>query len=118
MTQRANRKTEPARAAAQPEAPPLAELERLRRRVAELEAGPAEPQRTDMARVQAALYRVADAAGAVADMQDFYATAHRIVGELMYARNFFIGLYDEATEIISFPYIVDEVDKFRPPPQS
>ena len=28
-------------------------------------------------------------------MQDFYAEMHRIVGELMYADNFYIALYDE-----------------------
>jgi GAF domain-containing protein len=32
----------------------------------------------------------------------------------MYARNFYIALYDEATEIISFPYFVDEFDPPSP----
>ncbi len=84
----------------------LAELEALRRREAE-------HKRTEQ--VQAALYRIAEAASAAQDMPEFYAAMHRVVGELMYARNFFIALYDEATEIISFPYFVDEVDSVIPP---
>jgi len=92
----------------------LAELEALRQGNAELEAREAEHLRA--AKVQAALYRIAEAASAVRDMPEFYAAVHRIVGELMYARNFFIGLYDPATELISFPYFVDEVDP-PPPPQ-
>ncbi len=39
-------------------------------------------------RVQSALYRIAEAASSVQDMQEFYAAMHDIVGELMYARNF------------------------------
>ncbi len=84
----------------------IAELEALRQ-------GEAEHKRTE--RVQAALYRIAEAASAAQDMQEFYAAMHRVVGELMYARNFFIALYNEATEIISFPYFVDEVDSVVPP---
>jgi hypothetical protein len=49
------------------------------------------------AKIQAALYRIADAASAVKDMQEFYAEMHRIVGELMYAENFFIALHDKTT---------------------
>jgi GAF domain-containing protein/DNA-binding response OmpR family regulator len=84
----------------------IAELEALRQRQAE-------HKRTEG--VQAALYRIAEAASAAQDMPEFYAAMHRVVGELMYARNFFIALYDEATEIISFPYFVDEVDSVIPP---
>ena len=84
----------------------IVELEALRQREAE-------HKRTEQ--VQAALYRIAEAASAAPAMQEFYAAMHRVVGELMYARNFFIALYDEATEIISFPYFVDEVDSVIPP---
>ena len=58
--------------------------------------------------VQTALYEITDAASASRDMQEFYADIHRIVGELMYAQNFFIALYDESTGLLSFPYFVDE----------
>jgi hypothetical protein len=57
--------------------------------------------------VQAALYEIASAASAVQEMPEFYAAMHRIVGQLMYAKNCFVALYDEATHLISWPYYVD-----------
>ena len=36
---------------------------------------------------------------------------HAIVGELMYANNFSIALYDEERQLINFPYYVDEIDE-------
>jgi serine phosphatase RsbU (regulator of sigma subunit) len=67
-------------------------------------------------KVQKALYEIADAASAVTDMQSFYGKLHKIVGELMYARNFFIALYDEQSDLITWPYYVDTVDVEPPPP--
>jgi diguanylate cyclase (GGDEF)-like protein/PAS domain S-box-containing protein len=63
--------------------------------------------------LQQALYRIAETTSLAEDMEDFYKTIHGIVGELMYARNFYISLYDEHSETLAFPYFVDEVD---PPP--
>jgi PAS domain S-box-containing protein len=44
------------------------------------------------------------------DLQQFFAAIHNIVGELMYARNFYIALYDPLAQLLSFPYFVDEED--------
>ena len=79
----------------------------LKRRVHELEA---------QAQVDAALYRIAQAASTVTDMQEFYAAMHGIVGELMDASNFFIAIYDDERQMINFPYYVDEVDTDIPDP--
>ena len=49
--------------------------------------------------IQSALYRIAETASAAQDMQAFYAEIHRIVGELMYAENFYIVLYDEERQM-------------------
>ncbi|HET7236102.1 MAG TPA: GAF domain-containing protein, partial [Actinomycetota bacterium] len=86
----------------------------LHERVAELEAAEAERERAE--RVQAALYRIAETASAAQDMQDFYRTIHAIVGELMYAENFYIALYDEERQAINWPFYVDEVDEDWPDP--
>ncbi len=67
-------------------------------------------------RVQDALYRIADAASAAHDMPEFYATIHGIVGQLMYAANFYIALLDEERQAINFPYFVDEADPEIPDP--
>ena len=37
-------------------------------------------------------------------MPAFYAPIHEIVGELMYADNFYIALYDEERQLINFPF--------------
>ncbi len=79
----------------------------LKRRVHELET---------QAQIDAALYRIAQAASTVTDMQEFYAAMHGIVGELMDASNFYIALYDDERQMINFPYFVDEVDLEVPDP--
>jgi PAS domain S-box-containing protein len=65
-------------------------------------------------KIQSALYGIDVAASTSHDMQEFYAHVHRIVGELMYAENLFIALYDESTGLLSFPYFVDEKDEAFP----
>lgn len=65
--------------------------------------------------LQSALYRIADMTAAAEDMHAFYAAIHRVVGELMYAPNFYIALYDRVNDWLSFPYSVDERDPEMPP---
>ncbi len=62
-------------------------------------------------KIQTALYKITDAASNWQDIQDFYREIHRVVGELMYARNMFIALYDNSSGLLSFPYFVDERDQ-------
>ena len=66
--------------------------------------------------VQSALYRIAETASAAQDMQEFYADIHRIVGELMYADNFYIVLYDEERKTLNWAYGVDEAGDTFPDP--
>ena len=63
--------------------------------------------------LNAALYAIAARRQSAEDLQQFFAAIHNIVGQLMNARNFYIALYDPATQLLSFPYFVDEQD---PPP--
>jgi GAF domain-containing protein/CheY-like chemotaxis protein len=94
--------------------PRLDELAAAQKRIAQLEAREAAHQSTE--KVQAALYRIAETASAAQDMPTFYAKIHEIVGELMYADNFYIALYDEERQQINFPYFRDEVDTDIPDP--
>jgi GAF domain-containing protein/CheY-like chemotaxis protein/HPt (histidine-containing phosphotransfer) domain-containing protein len=93
---------------------PSDDLSALRGRVAELEALESERERS--AKVQTALYRIAETASAAQDMREFYTEIHRIVGELMYAENFYIVLYDEERQLMNWPFYTDEVDKDVPEP--
>ena len=97
-----------------PPADASAELAEARRRLAELEA--VEVERGHAAKVQEALYRIAELASAARDLQEFYRAIHSVVAELMYASNFYLALYDEERQLISWPYFVDEVDPYVPDP--
>jgi diguanylate cyclase (GGDEF)-like protein len=57
--------------------------------------------------LQSALYRIAARASSVGEIDDFYASVHAIIGELLDAKNFFIAIYDAAADLIRFPYLVD-----------
>jgi len=72
-----------------------------------------EQKRTEF--LNSALYRIAQKASSAQDLHQFYASIHAIVGELMYARNFYIALFDSAEQLVSFPYFVDEIDPVPAP---
>jgi len=79
----------------------------LREQIAERERGE---------RLQAAYRAIAEAATGAETMDAFYREAHRIVGELLNAKNFFVALLG-SDETFWFPYAVDERDplaRFEP----
>ena len=76
------------------------------------------PEVAGAAPVQAALYEIAEAASAAQDLHAFFARIHEIVAELMFARSFYIALYDDQRERINFPYYVDEVETDLPDPRT
>ncbi len=60
--------------------------------------------------LNAALYAIAARSQSAEDLQQFFAAIHNIVGHLMNARNFYVALYDPQSQLLSFPYFVDEKD--------
>ena len=66
--------------------------------------------------LNSALFRITQQTNAAEDLQQFYAAVHEIVGELMYARNLYIAVYDGVSQLLSFPYFEDEADS-RPVPK-
>jgi len=65
-------------------------------------------------RIQLATYRISEAAHAAGTLQELFRAIHGIVGELMPAKNFYIALYDAASDLLTFPYYVDEYDNDFP----
>ena len=61
-------------------------------------------------KLQAAVYQISEAANRAVSMDELFHSVHSIVGQVMPAQNFYIALYDETSELLSFPYYVDEVD--------
>lgn len=61
--------------------------------------------------VQNALFQISELAAQVRDMDSFYCSVHDIIGKLMFAKNFYICLYDAQQKVVNFVYFVDEVDQ-------
>jgi len=62
--------------------------------------------------IASALYQIANNAFVAEDMEQFFGNIHTIINDLTYAENFYIALYDEGRNSISFPYIVDSYSEF------
>jgi two-component system cell cycle sensor histidine kinase/response regulator CckA len=67
-------------------------------------------ERRHAEQVQAATYRISEAANTAHSLPDLFGAVHAIVNELMPARNLYIALYDEPGQTLSFPYFEDEFD--------
>jgi PAS domain S-box-containing protein len=72
-------------------------------------------QQKQAERLQSALYRIAEQASSALDLQELYKAIHGILQELMYAKNCYIAFHDPVTDMVSFPYFVDEKDPQFPP---
>ncbi len=66
--------------------------------------------------LESALFRLSETANISRNLEEFYRSLHGIIGQMMYARNFYIALVDPAAKMLTFPYFVDERDP-RPEPQ-
>src|SRR5437667_1119617 len=64
-------------------------------------------------RIQLATYRISEAAHAAGSLQELFRAIHGIVGELMPAKNFYIALYDAASDLPTLPsYLADSHSDF------
>jgi len=72
-------------------------------------------QRKHHEQLRQAIYRISEAVHATRDLPELFQELHRIVGALMPAANFYIALYDEDKDLLSFPYFVDEHDQTPAP---
>ena len=67
-------------------------------------------------KLQDVIYRIAHAADQAESLETLYPSIHASIREVMAADNFYIAIYDEKNNLLSFPYFVDEED-FPVPPQ-
>jgi len=65
--------------------------------------------------LQSALYKISQKAAAAPSPDQLFSDMHSILGGLIYARNFLVALYDESTQILEFPYHIDEFSATPPP---
>ena len=88
---------------------------RVRERTQALEAANHELQtevveRKRAEKLQQALFRITELSVASDSLDRFYADLHSIIGELLYAKNFYVALLSNDGEYVEFPYAADEVD--------
>jgi PAS domain S-box-containing protein len=53
-------------------------------------------------KVRSATMRISEAAHAAQDLGELFKSIHAVVAELMFAQNFYIAMYDEESDLISF----------------
>ncbi|NTV36492.1 MAG: GAF domain-containing protein, partial [Anaerolineaceae bacterium] len=61
-------------------------------------------------KLERVLFHISQAANMATDLEEFFATIHESLKQVMNAENFYIALYDPKRNIISFPYFVDQFD--------
>jgi signal transduction histidine kinase/PAS domain-containing protein len=72
-------------------------------------------ERKQAERMREALYTIAQTAITAESLQDLYTSIQRALGNLIPVENFYIALYSSDTDLISFPYSVDQYDESSPP---
>ncbi|MCH8492977.1 MAG: EAL domain-containing protein [Idiomarina sp.] len=63
--------------------------------------------------IQQALFRISESASSAQSMDHIYSDVHRIIGQLMAAKNFYICLYTDDRNSFTFPYFIDQYDDAR-----
>lgn len=66
-------------------------------------------------KLQKVMYKISEAAQTSEDINNLYKNLHEIINELLPVKNFYIALYDEKQNLLTFPYFVDEYDPPQPP---
>jgi PAS domain S-box-containing protein len=67
-------------------------------------------ERKQAERIQTLAYRISAAAASAESLDNLFLSIHELIGELMPSKNFYIALHDPVTDLITFPYFVDEFD--------
>ena len=66
-------------------------------------------------RIQNSIYSISEATLNADNLVELFTAIHMIVRQLMPAVNFYIALYDAATDLVSFPYFIDKYDSAPQP---
>jgi diguanylate cyclase (GGDEF)-like protein len=90
------------------ENPFLAEEQELIDAVAERLSRVAERKRAES--IREIIYEISKTAISTENIDDLYHSIHKSLGRLIPVGNFYIALFDRTTDLISFPYYVDQFD--------
>lgn len=65
-------------------------------------------------RIRETIYDISEAANQAEDLPALYSRIHAVIRQLMNAENLYIASYDPKSNLLSFPYYVDEKDPAPP----
>ena len=65
-------------------------------------------KRKQVEKLQESLYSISQAVDSSESLDDLYKAVHEIIQDVMTADNFYIAIYDDKEDMMSFPYFVDE----------
>jgi two-component system cell cycle sensor histidine kinase/response regulator CckA len=65
--------------------------------------------------LQRAIYEISEATHQARDLNDLFVLIHSVLGRQMEAKNLYVAMHDPRTNLLSFPYFVDEVDSTPEP---
>ncbi|MGX5174825.1 EAL domain-containing protein [Aliikangiella sp. IMCC44653] len=60
--------------------------------------------------LESALFKITECAVHTSSLQEYSAELHKIIQTLMYAKNFFVAVYEQNNSLINFIYVADEYD--------
>ncbi len=66
-------------------------------------------------KIQEVIFRIIQQSNTESELVELFHFIHSGIKELMPADNFYIALYDEQNDLITFPYFIDKYDKDAPP---
>jgi PAS domain S-box-containing protein/putative nucleotidyltransferase with HDIG domain len=66
-------------------------------------------------KTQEVIYKIAQSSFSSSSLEELYARIHSALMGLMPTENFFIALYDDKTDLVSFPYYIDQFDSTPEP---
>lgn len=72
-------------------------------------------ERKKAEKIRNALFRISTAAHDADNLNDLLAVIHEIINELLQTKNFYVALYENESNNLTFPYYYDESSEFNMP---
>lgn len=72
------------------------------------------PQRQRFRKISQTLFKISHAINSSPGIDDLYHSIHTALSDIIDTTNFYISLYDKASDSIAFPYFVDTIDECYP----
>ena len=90
----------------------LHKIETLRQQLTDLKLSEYQWKRTE--RINQTLFSISNAVNTTFNLDELYETIHKSLSRILDVSNFYIALYHQEDDSVTFPYYVDEVDNIFP----